>query len=277
MEAKSDPIPTEALAKDLRAIYRSDPSRSDVLMETFLEQRLKGYDRARQLLAVQGLVDHFGRAGEGGAPRAEGLASEEVSRLFSLLLGERVSAASLSSTELVDKLAKSLNTVFDTLNQIIGVINSALMGRQAGDETIRTIIGANLKGEEESGSLQGYLNQIQKAFLVAHQAFKQATRKKLEEILDELDPDRIASSSERGLKFGPLRKAELFDAYLDKFQECRKYHQSGRLLDDVTREFEKICQKAYEAEASGRLLDGPARGTEKVPQKATEGEARRET
>jgi len=253
MEAKRNPIPTETLAKDLRAIYRADPSRSDVLMETFLEQRLKGYDRTRQLISLQELADHFVNARKPADPRTEGLASEEISRLFSLLLGERISAASLSSTELVDKLAKSLNTVFDTLNQIIGVMNSTLMGRQAGDETIRTIIGENLKGQEESGSLQGYLNQIQKAFLVAHKAFKQANRKKLEEILAELDPERIASSSERGLKFGPLRKAELFDAYVDKFQECKTYHQSGRLLEDLTREFEKICQKAYEAEASGRL------------------------
>jgi hypothetical protein len=37
--------------------------------------------------------------------------------------------------------------------------------------------------------------------------------------------------------------------YGEKFQTCRKYHQSGRLLDDLMREFEKLCQKAYQAEA----------------------------
>ncbi len=249
MEAKGNPIPIEALAEDLRVIYRSDPLRSDALMESFLEQRLKGYTRAQQLHSLQELVEHFGKAKEGGAPRAEGLGSEEFSRLFSLLLGKRISAADLSSTELIEKLAKSLNTVFDTLNQIIGVINSTLMGRKPEFETIRMIIGSNLEGEAGDASLQGYLNRIQKAFLVSHEAFKEATRRKLEEILGELDPERIASSSERGLKFGPLRKAELFDAYREKFQEGRKYLESGRLLEDLTREFEKVCQKAYEAEA----------------------------
>jgi hypothetical protein len=249
MEAKGNPILTETLAKELRAIYQSDPLRSDVLMETFLQQRLKAYDRPRQLLCLQELVDHFGKAGERGAPRAEGLGSEEFSRLCSLLLGKRISAADLSSTELIEKLAKSLNTVFDTLNQIIGVINSTLLGSPSGDETIRTIIGSNLEGEGGDASLQGYLNRIRKAFLVAHEAFRQAIRRKLDEVLAELDPDQIDRASERGLKFGPLRKAELFDIYVEKFQACSTYHQSGRLLADLTREFEKHCQKAYEGDA----------------------------
>ena len=77
MEAKGNPVPTETLVKELRTIYRSDPLRSDVLMETFLEQRLKAYDRARQLLCLQELVDHFGKAGGAGTPGAKDLGSEE--------------------------------------------------------------------------------------------------------------------------------------------------------------------------------------------------------
>jgi hypothetical protein len=249
MEARSSGIPIETLAKDLRAIYRADPSRAEDLIATYLEQRLKGHDTVRQLDSLQKLSDQFEAGGGEGAPRAEGLGGEEFSRLFSLLLGRRISTAELSSTELVEKLAKSLNTVFDTVNQIIGVINTSLLGKPAGHETIRMIIGSNLEGEQESGSLQGYLNQIQKAFLVAHEAFQQAAREKLGQILDELDPERIASSVDRGLKFGPLRRAELFDMYGEKFRACRAYQQSGRLLGDLMREFEKICQKAYETEA----------------------------
>jgi hypothetical protein len=249
MEAEGSPVPIEALVRDLRAIYDSDSARADVLIESYLEQRLKGYSHAQRAISLQELADRFGKPGAGDAPRAEGLAGEELSRLFSLLLGRRISTADLTSTDLVEKLATSLNTVFDTLNQIISVINATLMGRAAGQETIRMIIGSNLRGEEGSGSLQGYLNQVQKAFLVAHEAFKQAIRVKLEEILDELDPDRIASTSERGLRFGPLRKAELYDRYAEKFQACRTYHRSGRLLGDLIREFEKTCQRAYEGEA----------------------------
>jgi hypothetical protein len=249
MEAKSSPVSIEILTRDLRAIYMSDPSRADALIETYLEQRLKECDDARQLVSLQELADHFGKAGGGEVPHAEGFGGEEFSRLYSLLLGRRISTAELSSSEVVEKLAKSLNTVFDTVNQIIGVINTTLMGKPAGHETIRMIIGSNLQGEQEAGSLQGYLNQIQKAFLVAHEAFQQAAREKLGQILDELDPDRIANAAERGLKFGPLRKAELFDMYREKFRVCRTYQQSGRLLGDLMRDFERICQKAYELEA----------------------------
>jgi hypothetical protein len=249
MGAKGNPVATETLADELRAIYRSDPLRSDVLMAAFLEQRLKAHDRAGQLLCLQSLVDHFGNSGGAGSPCARDMGGEEFSRLFSLLLGKRISAAELSSTELVEKLARSLNTVFDTLNHIIGVINGTLMGIPSGDETIRTIIGSNLEREPGDASLQGYLNRIEKAFLVAHEAFKQAVAGKLDEMLGELDPDRIASSSERGLKFGPLRRAELFDIYAEKFRACRAYQQSGRLLADLTREFEKNCQKAYGGDA----------------------------
>ncbi len=251
MEPRSNGPPIETLMRDVRAIYRSDPSRADVLIETYLKQQLKGHDHARQLVSLKELADQFEGTEGVGPARAEGLAGEEFSRLFSLLLGRRISRADLSSTELVEKLATSLNTVFDTLNKIIGVINTTLMGRTAEHETIRMIIGSNLTGEEGSGSLQGYLNQIQKAFLVAHEAFRQATQRKLNEILDELDPDRIANTSERGVKFGPFRKAELFETYAAKFRACREYQQSGRLLGDLMREFERICQKAYDAGARG--------------------------
>jgi hypothetical protein len=251
MEANGSLVPTGTLAKDLRAIYRSDLSRADVLIEAYLDQRLKAYDHVRKLALLQEIAEQFGRGEDRESPPVEWVGGEEFSRLFSLLLGRRISAADLSSTELVEKLAKSLNTVFDTLNQIIGVMNTTLMGKNPESETIRIRIEKDLQGEEESGSLQGYLNQIQKAFLVAHEAFKQAARRKLEEILNELDPDRIASLSEPGLKFGPLRKAELFDIYREKFLACRKCHQSGRLLDDLVREFEKICQKTCAAEARG--------------------------
>ena len=69
---------TETLADELRAIYRSDPLRSDVLMAAFLEQRLKAHDRAGQLRCLQALVDHFGWMGSVERPltaaRAAGMA-----------------------------------------------------------------------------------------------------------------------------------------------------------------------------------------------------------
>ena len=51
------------------------------------------------------------------------------------------------SPEWPDKLARSLNTLFDTLNQIIGVIHTTFLGQKGEMETIRLIIGSALKGE----------------------------------------------------------------------------------------------------------------------------------
>jgi hypothetical protein len=160
------------------------------------------------------------------------------------LLGERVSAKDLESEVLPEKMLSALNTVFDTLNRVVGVIHTTLLGRKAEFETIRKIIGADLR-EGEADSLQGYLNQIQEAFLMAHQAFQQAARTKVGEILSELDPDRIATLRERGLRFGPLRKAELFEIYREKFRACKDSFDSGRLMNDLLKEFERICQKAH--------------------------------
>jgi hypothetical protein len=244
MDERSSPGRVETLARDVRAIYRSDPPRADMLIEAYLEQRLKG--RNGECLAE--LLGHF-RTAPGEEAAAERPGPQASAHLFALLLGKSISSADLSSPELVERLAASLNTVFDTLNRIIAVINNTLMGREAGGETIRMIIGSHLEGADEVSSLQDYLDQIQKAFLVAHDAFKQAIRHKIGEILDELDPERITGASTRGLKFGPLWKAELFDAYQHAFAVCREYSRSGRLLEDAMREFEKACHKTYGAGA----------------------------
>jgi hypothetical protein len=242
MDAPSSSERVETLARDVRAIYRSDPARAEALIEAYLEQRLKGRNDG----GLATLLGHFGTVRPQVAA-VERPAGEASTRLFALLLGKNLSSADLSSPALMEKLADSLNTVFDTLNRIIAVINGTLMGREASGETIRMIIGSHLEGGHELSSLQEYLDQIQKAFLVAHDGFKQAVQQKLGEILGELDPDRMAGASTRGLKFGPLWKAELFDAYQQAFATCRQYYQSGRLVEDVMREFEKACHKAYGA------------------------------
>lgn len=234
----------EELANEIRTINRSDPSNSEALIERYLEQRLKGVTPAERLALLEKLARKF----EGVSPEMKPglrLESEEFSRLFTLLLGKRISVADLPSAELSEKLAQSLNTVFDTLNQIISVIHSTLLGQRAELETIRQIIGSHIEGEAGDNSLKNYLDQIQEAFLVAHRAFKQAAHIKVSEILSELDPDNIATSTDLGLKFGPLRKAELFDIYREKFQTCKRWFESGRLDEELLREFEKVCQKLY--------------------------------
>lgn len=248
MASKAKLNSIDTMANEIRIIYNSDISKAEKLIETYLEQRLKEYLFSERLDFLEKLTHQF----KSYSPKTEttfNLESKEFSRLLSLLFGKRISMADLSSTEISQKLANSLNTILDTINQIIRVMNNKLLGKDAQlDKTIRGIIGSNLEEEEASDSLQNYLDQIQEAFLVAHQAFQQAAQTRVREILDELDPNRISALSERGLKFGPFRKAELFEVYKEKFRVCKAWFETGRFNNELLREFERICQKSYKTD-----------------------------
>lgn len=240
----SDPFPLEALAGEIRTLYRSNPLRAERLIEDYLEEMLKGFPSAEKMALLERLAHQF----ETVLPQTQTglpLENKEFSLLFSLLFGERISTVDLSSTELFEKLAHSLNTIFDTLNEIIRVINVSLLGKKPELETIRHIIGSHLEGEGGAESLQNYLTQIQEAFLVAHKAFKEAAHTKVGEILRELNPDHLEAGEVGRLKFGPLRKAELYKIYKEKFQTCTHWFESGRFMEELLREFEKTCQKLY--------------------------------
>ncbi|MBM4330005.1 MAG: hypothetical protein FJ117_02075 [Deltaproteobacteria bacterium] len=239
----------EKLAAEIRTVYEADSEQSEVIIETFLKKKWKDYPHLERLNLLQKLSKQFEVSASGHAPQGTG--AGETARLLSLLLGKRVSMLDLSSEEFLEKLARSLNTVFDTLNQIIGVIHSTLWGKQAQMETIRLILGSNLEGKGQADSLQNYLDQIKDAFLVSHRAFRLAAHTKVGEVLKEIDPKRIAAEAEGGLEFGPLRKAKLFDIYKEKFLKCKSWHESGRFLEDLLREFEKDCQKLYMAVQRG--------------------------
>jgi len=243
MKTKGSPISWEKLAGEVKAIYHADPQNSQTAMENFLNESWKEFPPAEQLALLEKLTDQF----------KEGLPSHleqeplprELSRLFSLLLGKRISMPELSSEEFLEKLAHSLNTVFDTLNQIVGVIHTTLLGKKEELETIRLIIGSSLGREDEMESLKNYLDQIKEAFLVAHRAFNQAAHTKINEILKELNPDRIAEMAEGGLDFGPFHKAKLFEIYKAQFAKCQNWFASGRLIEELLREFEKNCKKLF--------------------------------
>jgi len=239
-------IPIAEVAEEVRSIYRADPSRAETLIERHLQERLKDSGPAERKEFLARLTRAF--AGEGPAGEAaHALPPEVFARLFSLFLGERSGSIDLSSAELVDRLARSLNTVFEHLNEIVSVIHSTLLGRRSELETIRQIIGTNLQGEGGGTSLEGYLGQIREAFLTSHLAFQQTARTIVEKILRELDPEHLGDEDSGGLKFGPLRKAGLFDTYQEKFQKIRQWSNSGRFTEEILREFEKTCQNRYAA------------------------------
>lgn len=238
----SSQIPLNELANEIKALYTSDAANAESVIEACLEEQLKGRPAKEQLTVLEGLAAQFKGVSPQVSHRPQ-LEPEKLSRVCSLLLGRDIAEADWSSEELMERLAQSLNTIFDTLNQLVNVIHTTLLGKAPELETIRHVIGSDLEGESQTDSLEGYLDQIKKAFLVAHEAFKQSTNTKVNEIIAELDPDRIAATVDAGLKFGPLRKAELFDVYQEKFQKLQKWFESGRFMEDLLREFEKNCRK----------------------------------
>ncbi len=241
-------ISLEILADEVREIYNPEDAGAASLIEAHLEERLKGFPADERLAFLEKLIARFAQFDQfdkGARERSGGLDLEEevLSKLFSLLLGRKVSQADLSSAELLERLAASLNTIFDTLNQLVSVMNATLLGESTGEETIRQVIGFHIEGETESQSLESYIGQIKEAFLITQQAFKNAAHAKVNEILLELDPDKISQAGGRGFRFGPLRKAEFFEIYEEKFHAFKKWFESGRFMEEFLREFEKNSQK----------------------------------
>ena len=230
------------LANDIREIHASDRLQAEALVETYLERKMNELSGRERMRLLKELAFVFNRA-DSDTSSGTNLREEVFSQLFSLLLGRKVSQVDLSSPELLERLAESLNTIFDTLNKLVSVINGSLFGEHAGEETIRKVLCFELEREKESKSLESYLGQISKAFLIAQQAFKKAAYTRVREILLEMDPCRIASVSGGGLRLGPLRKAESFEIYEERYNKVKKWFESGRFMEELLREFENNCQE----------------------------------
>lgn len=231
----------EQLADRIRQIHASDPLGAEKAIEGFLEGSLAGIPKDEKIKVLGELIRNF----ESSVAGEVCMDQVVLTRICSFLLGKKVSQAELSSAELLQRLADSLNTIFDMLNQLVSVINRTFLGERQGVETIRQVIGFHLEGEDNAKSLESFLGQINKAFLSAQEAFKMATEKKVREILVEFDPEQIARASGGRFKLGPMRKAESFELYADKFKTLRKWFDSGRFMEEVLREFENNCQKLF--------------------------------
>ncbi len=213
---------TGILAAEVKKMVHEAGPNAERLVEAFLEKELGSLSPEKRVEALDHVIAAFQEDHGVGGARTD-LDTNLVAKLFSMLLGERVGELDITSEQVIERLATSLNTVFDSLNELITGINATLMGRVSGTETIRFVIGSQLEQQDESKSLKGYVDQIKEAFAIAHQAFQDAAMTKMREILGELDPKKIEESAEGKLKFGPLRKAELFDIYQDKHRTLRNW------------------------------------------------------
>ena len=229
----------DELARDVRERFAENPPGAAQRIEALLKDRLSGYTAREGGAVIKKLIQRF----RNSQCDAGSVDSQAMTRVFSLLLGRKVEPDDLSSTEFLERLAQSLNTIFDALNRLISVINMSFTGAsESGDQTIRQFIGFHLEAGDQTKSLEDYLGQINHAFLMTHEAFKSAACSRVEQILHAIDPDGIAAERSSGLKIGPLRKAEDFDILKGKIERIRKWFDSGRFMEDFLREFEKNCQ-----------------------------------
>ena len=238
------------LAHQVRQIYKADPDQAQINIEAHLSQALTQVDPDARGMILDQLIDHMATPPV-TAPGGAEIDEELLSRIFSFLLGKKVSPADLSSAELLNRLASSLNTIFDALNQLVSVINRAFIGENDGMATIRQVIGFHLEGDSQTRSLESYLAQISQAFLTAQEAFKCAAKQKTQEMLNELDPANISEQAGSGLKFGPLRKSQQFEIYEEKFNAIQRWFESDRFAEDFLRAFENYSQKLFSQQREG--------------------------
>ncbi|HQG30589.1 MAG TPA: hypothetical protein PLA83_01560 [Deltaproteobacteria bacterium] len=228
------------LELSIREIYASDPERArDAIME-YLESCLGEVSlqgRIEALRSVQARLKEHEKKQVGG--------DEVMADFVRLLLGSKASHAAPSSPETVQRLVASLNTVFDSLNELISVMNATLGSAGRGEETIRAVIGSDLDSARTGQTLEEYLGQIRRAFLVSHKAFQDAARTIVGNILAQTDPGKIQSSLGSGLKIGPLKKADAFDAFEAAYGKVKRWFESPRFAEDLLREFERSCQRSF--------------------------------
>lgn len=230
----------DELATSIRDIHARDPEGAHAAIESFLMQEL-GRLGMEERLEIMGRLQGLFSAGF-MAP-VPGLGNGLLDRLVPLLLGRNISSE-MDTQEILDRLSHSLGTVFTTLNELIALINSMLGGGTQGDETIRHIIGTSLEGRGEVQSIEQYLGQIKSAFLAAQKSSQEAARTIAGYILAELDPKSMDQGGS-AFRIGPMKKAESFELFEEKYKRVKKWFDSERFALDFLRQFEKNCQKSF--------------------------------
>jgi hypothetical protein len=233
----------DRLASELRAIASRNPLKAGEEIERLLSERLGLLEAPERLRLVEELAARFA-----SAPPDDGGRPEALAEVVGLLLGSRIRPGELPPAEILQRLADSLNTVFDSLNRLVQVIQSSLLGDGNPQKTIHQVIGDHLRGEDRLQALENYIGQISRAFLLTQQAFKAAAEKTAQKLLRELDPQAIDAEDGKGLRFGPLKKADRYDAYEQKYQLCRRWLDSGKFGDHLLREVERTCRQKMTAE-----------------------------
>jgi len=242
MSAKKDKDKIQAqyeslLVDELKRVYSRDPQNGALLIEEFLTEKLSGFSQEQKLAILKNIRSFFpSHNTENGFN-----ASQLMPLLSSFILGESLSDGEISPEELADKMISALNKLFETLNEVMSVINNVIIGQDLQLATIRQVLGKCMDGDNES--LDAYLHRIKEVFLVAYEAFQKSSEVQIAKLLKELDPMQLEEELSTNLKFGALRKAALYEIYCDKFKKCEEWFNSARFKQDLLREFENKCQE----------------------------------
>ena len=102
----------DLLANEIRQIYRTDKLRAENLIEQFLESSFNGVSRDDKVKLFDELTRKFESTDVSTAEEIN-VDQEILIRIFSFLLGKKVTQADLCSAKLLQRLADSLNTMFD--------------------------------------------------------------------------------------------------------------------------------------------------------------------
>lgn len=231
------------IAEEISALYKTDPEHAETLIETHLTSRLGDMAAHERLRFLDRLGEIFkGRESERELRPKEDAQQETLQQLMRFVLGKSYNPEELYSQEAIDQLGASLQTLFETLNDLIQTIELTLMGQSDQSKTIRAVIASKVRHDDGDRSLREHLNQIKAGFLIAHTSFQQSSRETVKKILAALAPDKLRDEASTAMKFGPFKKAELFELFEQRYESIRKWSDSDRFIRDLTRDFEKNCR-----------------------------------
>ena len=241
--ATSD-ISLDLLTAEIKKTYLADEANGAGNVEERLNQTFANCSPSERSYFLEELISAFSQNSGTDAAVSE-IPLDDYNNLLTMLLGKEILKKKLPPQEMVAQLATAVNTVFDSVNTLVGGLNATLIGNVESEETIRVLIRSSIDADEGIGALKKFLDQTGEFFAIALKAYKEAARVKIGEILDELNPERLEEESGGKMKFGPLHKSHLYDCYLDKYNTLQNWERSGLLLEAFMKEFEKNCQNLY--------------------------------
>lgn len=227
------------LVEELRDVYLAEPAAAQEQIERLLAQRFEGLPAEERLNEIRKLKDCFGGPKNKNAAVSEGASGDDLKKFIALLLGQRVGSKDMDDRQLQEQLCGSLNSIFDSLNQLLQAMKTTFNLKDSRfEETIRHVLREQLVEENPTGSLEEYIDQIRISFFKSFDCSKAAYKAIMEKLLSEINPETLLLQTGGGIKLGPLKKAEAFDRYKILYDSLHEWYESGRGLEEYLRAFE---------------------------------------